>query len=364
MSTPAFASAYALSEDPLAAASSCLDRLAVPAGANLGFVYFSDRLALHAEALLARLRVGTGIEHWVGSVGVGVCGRGFGVIDQGAVSVLLGRFPPDSFHVFSGRRPLAASSIRQPYFAVVHGDPHTPDMSDLIADMAGKVSSGFVTGGLSSSRSRMLQVAEAVVSGGISGVAFSPAVPVATRIAQGCAVLPGRYRITRAEGNVIVTLDSRPALEVFKEAAGADLASNLREAAARVLAGLPVSGSDAGDYVVRNIVALDPQSGMLAINEEVETGASLLFCRRDARAALDNMRGVLAALKGSLRAAPQGALYVSCLGRGGNTFEEDATEAKLIRDAFGDIPLAGFFASGEISRDHLYAYTGVLTLFL
>ncbi|OIP11671.1 MAG: hypothetical protein AUK49_00485 [Betaproteobacteria bacterium CG2_30_68_42] len=364
MSTPAFASAFALSEEALAAASACLERLVVPPEANLGFVYFSDRLSLHAEALVARLRAGTGIAHWVGSVAVGVCGRGAAAIDQGAVSVMVGRFPPESFHVFSGRQPLSGSSLHQPYFAVVHADPATPDMTDLIADMAGKVSSGFVTGGLSSSRARVVQIADGVVSGGISGVAFSPAVPVATRLTQGCAALPGRHLVTRAEGNIIVTLDSRPALDAFKAAAGPELAANLREAAARVLVGIPVSGSEADDYTVRNIVALDPQSGMIAIDEEVEAGASLLFCRRDPGAALEDMHRALASLKASLRAAPQAALYVSCLGRGGNTFEEDATEPKLIRAAFGDIPLAGFFANGEISRDHLYGYTGVLTLFL
>jgi small ligand-binding sensory domain FIST len=35
----------------------------------------------------------------------------------------------------------------------------------------------------------------------------------------------------------------------------------------------------------------------------------------------------------------------------------------MIRDRFGDIPLIGFFANGEISRDRLYGHTGVLTLF-
>lgn len=364
MSTPAFASAHGFAEDALAATSACLAGLALPADANLGFVYFSDRLALHAEAILARLRVRTGIAHWVGSVGVGVGGRGVGAMDQGAVAVLTGRFPAGSFHVFSGRQPLSGSSIRQPYFAVVHADPHTPDMTDLVTDMAGKVSSGFITGGLSSSRSRMLQVADAVVSGGISGVAFSPAVPVATRMTQGCSALPDRYRITRAEGNIVMTLDERPALEVFKRAAGPELAADLRRAVAHVLVGLPVSGSEADDYLVRNIVALDPHSGMIAINEEVETGAGLLFCRRDGRAALENMRRALDSLKASLRAAPQGALYVSCLGRAGNLFEKDDTEFELIREVFGDVPLAGFFANGEIFRDHLYGHSGVLTLFL
>jgi len=364
VSNQAFASACGFAEDWLSAVDACLSSLSLPGNANLGFVYVSDRLALHAEAVVARIRSETGIDHWVGSIGVGVCGTGVAALDRGGICVLVGRFPAESFQVFSGRQPLSSTRSGRPYFAVVHADPHTPDMPDLVADMAGKVSSGFITGGLSSSRSRMLQVADGILSGGISGVAFSPAVPVATRLTQGCAPTPGRYVITRAEGNIIITLDRRPALDVYKEAIGPSLARDLRRAAALVLVGLPVAGREASDYVVRNIVALDTHNGMIAINEEVEAGQQLLFCRRDGTAALDDMERALAELKGSLKSPPRGALYFSCLGRGGNVFADDSTEVKLIGETFGQVPLAGFFANGEISHDRLYGYTGVLTLFL
>ena len=35
----------------------------------------------------------------------------------------------------------------------------------------------------------------------------------------------------------------------------------------------------------------------------------------------------------------------------------------MIADTLGDIPLAGFFANGEIFHNRFYAYTGVLTVF-
>ena len=52
------------------------------------------------------------------------------------------------------------------------------------------------------------------------------------------------------------------------------------------------------------------------------------------------------------------------IGRGGALFGADSGELKMIKDAFGDIPLAGFFCNGEISHNRLYGYTGVLTLFV
>lgn len=38
-------------------------------------------------------------------------------------------------------------------------------------------------------------------------------------------------------------------------------------------------------------------------------------------------------------------------------------ELQIVRHALGDVPLVGFFAAGEIARNQLYGYTGVLTVF-
>ncbi|HWS11660.1 MAG TPA: FIST C-terminal domain-containing protein [Rhodocyclaceae bacterium] len=362
MSEVLLAGAHSLVDDWPGALEASLARLSLPPGANLGFVYFSDRHAEHAEAMLARLREATGIEEWVGSVGIGICGTGSAAVDAGGIALLAGRFPEGGFRVFSGRQPLTGGA--EPYFAVVHADPGTPDMGDLVMDMASKVSSGFVTGGLSSSHSKSVQIADGVLAGGISGVAFGESVPVATRLTQGCSPLPGRHVITEAERNIIGRIDGRPALEVYKEAVGEVLARDMARAAHYVLAGLPVAGRDAGDYLARNVIGVDPKNGLIAINELVEKGRPLLFLRRDATAAREDMHRMLGELRDSLPGPPKGGLYFSCLARGGNMFGEDSVEPRLIRAAFGDIPLAGFFCNGEISHDQLYGYTGVLTLFL
>jgi small ligand-binding sensory domain FIST len=56
-------------------------------------------------------------------------------------------------------------------------------------------------------------------------------------------------------------------------------------------------------------------------------------------------------------------VYVSCAGRGGPHFGAPSAELQIVRRALGDVPLAGFFAAGEIGHQHLYGYTGVLTVF-
>lgn len=363
MSAPELAAAHSFAEDWREALEACLGDLSLPSGANLGFIYFSDRYAQHAEAILRRLREATGIEEWVGSVGVGICGASDARVDGGGLALLAGRFDPSSFRVFSGRQPLAGTGA-PPYFAVVHADPHTPDMPDLVADMAGKVTSGFITGGMSSARDTTMQIANGVLSGGISGVAFTDAVAVATRLSQGCSPLPGRHVITQAERNIIGTLDHRPALELYKEAVGEVLARDLSRAAQYVLVGLPVPGRESRDYLVRNVIGIDPKNDLIAINEIVEAGRELLFVRRDANAAREDLQRMLLELRDALPSPPKGGLYFSCLGRGGSMFGDDSVEPRMIHDTFGDLPLAGFFCSGEISHDQLYGYTGVLTLFL
>jgi len=325
--------------------SACAERLGRP-DCGLGFVYFSDALVGSAQEILDTLRSRTGVEDWVGSVGVGVLATGAEYQDEPAMAAMVADI--DSFQVFSGRLPLKGG-----HFAVVHADPSAPDVAGLIADMSAKVASGFLVGGLSSSRSRTVQIANAVLSGGLSGAALAPEVAVATRLTQGCVPYPGRWRVTECQDNIIGALDGRPALDVLTEVIGNDK---------QVLVGLPVPGSDTGDYTARNLVGIDPRNKLIAIGDRVEPGTELVFCRRDRDAARADLSRIVGELK-SAAPKPRGALYFSCLARGEHMFGARGAELELIRRALGEVPLVGFFCNGEISRDRLYGYTGVLTLF-
>jgi small ligand-binding sensory domain FIST len=127
---------------------------------------------------------------------------------------------------------------------------------------------------------------------------------------------------------------------------------------------LSAHGGDGGDYVVRNLVGIDPVHKLVAIGDAPEEGARLMFCRRDAQAAGEDMVRMLDSIKSGLFGRPRGGVYYSCIGRGANLFGDESGELEMIRDALGDFPLVGFFCNGEISHNRLYGYTGVLTLFL
>ena len=338
---------------------------AIPSAATLGFLYVADAYVGELDAILDFFKSATGVPHWTGSVGVGICATGVEFLEQPAMAVMLGEFDPVDFSMLPVlRTPQDVDALSlDKYFAVVHGDPSNSRIQELIEGLSEKMSSGFVVGGLSSSSGANAQISDGVVSGGLSGVLFSERVKLATRLTQGVSPLGPRHLITTANKNVIGSLDHRPALEVMKEEIGEVLTRDLRRAAGYIFVGLPVRGSDTGDYLVRNILGVDPQNNLVAIGEYVETGDALLFCRRDQQTAEDDLQRMLVAIGAQLNAPIRGGVYYSCLGRGQHMFGVPNRELELIRDALGDFPLVGFFANGEISYNRLYGYTGVLTLF-
>jgi small ligand-binding sensory domain FIST len=366
---PVFCVAHAAHSDWRQAVEECLERLQA-GGANLGFLYVTDYFADSLGPMLELLRGRTGVEHWVGSVGVGVCATGREYLDEPAAVVMLAEFDPAAFRVFSGFR--APRDVRKAalecrggpgHFAIAHADPLNQEVAQLVRGVAGNLESGFVVGGLASSRHRNLQIADGVVSGAVSGVAFSDQVTVATRLTQGCTPVGPKHIITECERNVIVTLDNQPALEVLLADMGEGAERDAARVAGQVFAGLPVAGSDTGDYMARNVIGADPARGLIAVGEIVKTGGHIMFCRRDANSAREDMGRMLASIKQGLYGKPRGGVYFSCLGRGAGLFGPGSVELKMIESELGEFPLAGFFCNGEISHNRLYGYTGVLTLF-
>jgi small ligand-binding sensory domain FIST len=304
-------------------------------------------------------------------VGVSTTGREH--FEQPVLAVLLAPLPSEAFRVFGA---LQADSELQSFctlctewrqgqdvrFAVVHGDPTQPQIAQLVARL-GQSLEGFLVGGLGSSRGTQVQIADVPVRGGLSGVLLSSCVPVATGLTQGCSPIGPVHEITDCDRNILAEIDGRPALDVFSEDIGEVLARDLHRVAGYIFVGFPIERSDTGDYLVRNLLAIDVRRKWLAIGEHLHPGQPLVFCRRDAASAEQDLLRMLGNLKGRVGGVPKAGLYFSCLGRGPEIFGPDG-ELGRVRDVMGDFPLVGFFANGEIFHDRVYGYTGVLTLFL
>jgi small ligand-binding sensory domain FIST len=349
-------------------------------------------------------------------VGVGISANNVEYFDEPAMAIMLCDIAPDQYRVFSGVAPL--SSHFAAHTALVHADARTPDLADLIDELAGRTATGYLFGGLTSSRNQSVQLAwggdgfmrgqalsSGVFEGGLSGVAFGAGVKLISRVTQGCLPLGKAREVTDAERNVVYRLDGRPALEVLLE----DLKVSLKhpqealDAVRSTLVGLmwpddsglitdqppPISrtGNFGADVLVRHLVGLDGERQGVAVAEQVQNGMQMAYCQRDVRAARADLVRICAEIREELEpetmpmetavalghqgadAAPHpargiaGAVYISCAGRGGPHFGAPSAELQLVRQALGDVPLVGFFAAGEIARHHLYGYTGVLTVF-
>jgi len=381
-------------------------------GPTLALLYITDHYAAHAREILEHMSAELPeITDWAGTVGVGIASNNVEYIDEPALAVMLLELPSDQYRVFSGVSPLGMAF--EAHSALVHADARMPDVAELIAELSQRTDSGYVFGGLTSSRSEGVQFAVAadgtvkgqgktsgVFSGGLSGVAFGPEVAMVSRVTQGCLPIHKAHKVTSAERNVVLTLDGESALQVMLRELNVSL-DEPREALQAVRATLvgltDVAMADAPtvtrtgnfgpDVLVRHIIGLDPGRSGIAVADVVTEGMELAFCQRNVHAARADLIRICAEIREELEpqeqaletvtalaqseadAAPHparaiaGAIYVSCAGRGGGHFGGPSAELQIIRRALGDVPLVGFFAGGEIARHHLYGYTGVLTVF-
>jgi len=375
--SPQFTASVAVG-DPLGLVEQCVTGLRPSDGANLGILYLTEPAAPVLPELVRVLAEQTGIDAWVGGVGLGVCSAEGEIFDQPAVAAMTAVLPPESFRVFSAtdhpgselpQRHAAWIETSQPALALVHADPRCPDLPKAALEIAA-ASGAFLVGGLVSHRcpNPLLGRTPGNEGGGLGGNGFAglmlaPEISVATGLTQGCTPIGPLHRIDEARDNIVMVIDGRPALAVFTEDIGPGLASDLRRVGGLIFAGLPVPGSDTGDYLVRNLMAIDPGRGWLVLGAEIAAGDAILFCRRDPESARRDMVRMVSQLAGRLSAPPKAGVYVSCVARGAALFGETGVEAALIREGLGEFPLIGFFANGEISRDRLYGHTGVLTLF-
>ena len=351
----------------------CLGSLGpIPDEANLGFIYATDSLSSELTQLLTRLKTHAPRIHWVGCIGIGVCSTAREYYEEPALVLMIGAFPAESFRLLFDLTEAGPDKEletwwqrQQACFALLHGDPGNAGIVENLQQIASSAYNSFINGGLSSSRGENHQILDKLVSGGLSGVLFNERVEVLTDHTQGCSPIGPTHKLTNTRGNIVISIDSRPAVDVLKEDIGEVMSRNLQQAAGYIFAALPIPGSDTGDYLVRNLLGVDEENGMLAIGDYLDNQRQLMFCRRDGNSAAEDMLRMLKRLKSRLGGRQiRGGIYISCLGRGRYQFGDDSEELKMIGQELWDFPLVGFFANGEIYNARLYGYTGVISLFV
>ncbi len=197
------------------------------------------------------------------------------------------------------------------------------------------------------------------------------AVQVTGVVSQGCRPIGPTFVITKCERNSIEQLAGQPALarlqEVFAELSPADQALARRGLHVGRVMSEYRDEFERGDFLIRNVVGVDPENGSVAIAEYVRVGQTVRFHLRDAATADEDLRSLLATAK-EQGGAPQGALLFTCNGRGTRLFPEPHHDVETLQEVLGPIPVAGLFAMGEIGpvggQTFVHGFTASIAVFM
>lgn len=240
----------------------------------------------------------------------------------------------------------------------------------LDADQPGvPIVGGMASGGHGPGENRVILGKQVHDSGAVAVVIHGQA-KIATIVSQGCRPIGRPLVITRAERNVIYELGGRPAMLQLQEVFDT-LPPNDQQLVQRGLhVGRVINEYQErfsrGDFLIRNCIGADRATGALAIGDFVRAGQTVQFHLRDAQSADEDLRALLATVKPPGDPASAGALLFTCNGRGTRLFDAPHHDAAAVCQRLGEIPLAGFFAQGEIGpvggKNFLHGFTASIAL--
>jgi len=191
-------------------------------------------------------------------------------------------------------------------------------------------------------------------------------------VSQGCRPIGEPFAITKAEQNILYELRGKPAFHVLTAVLEKLSPEDQRLAQHSLFAGLAMdelrTDFKRGDFLIRNILGIDPTTGALAVGAMLETGQTVQFQLRDASASEEDLKSFLTtgARKPEHEGRSTGGVLVSCCGRGKGLFGVADHDVRMIQSLRGPVPLTGFFANGEFGpvdrKNYIHGYTSSLTL--
>ena len=232
---------------------------------------------------------------------------------------------------------------------------------------------GGLAGGIFNQQTTQVYLNGDVFEDGGVAISVGGDVQLTGVISQGCTPIGETWTLTRVEKNLIHHIGNRPAYAVLAETFQKLPPEEQRKAQGNLFIGLVVNeyleDFHRGDFLVRNLIGGDPQSGVLAVGTLPRAGQTMQFQRRDAGAATEDMNELLARAKKQIGGATiYGGCLCCCNGRGKRLFGRANHDAELVQERLGPLGLSGFFCNGEIGpvgeKNFLHGYTASLALFV
>lgn len=371
------------------------------ASPDLAFVFISSAFASEYSRLVPLLQEVLTVPTLIGCSGGGVVGVDAGghiqeVEGRAALSLTLAHLPGVSvqaFHLLPEDLPdldsppdawidaIGVPVQDQPQF-VLFASPTSPGVSELLQGLDFAYPGCIKVGGLASVNSLSgtsgLFCNDHHYEDGIVGVALSGNLIMETIVAQGCRPIGQPYRVAAAERNILTQLEeqtgeescglTRTPLEVlqglFQELNESDRALAQHSLFVGVAQSAFKQNLEQGDFLIRNLLGVDPRTGAIAVGDRIRIGQRIQFHLRDADASAEDLRTLLARYQLQNGAAsPAGALMFSCMGRGAGLYEQPNFDSQLFTQHVHGVPLSGFFCNGEIGpvggTTFLHGYTSV-----
>ena len=268
-------------------------------------------------------------------------------------------------------RFVGVSPESHPVFIAL-GDPFRFAIHDFVERLNDAYPGAPLVGGMASAgvmpeQNRLLLAGE-LHREGIAGVALTGAVAVDTVVSQGCRPIGKPFVITKGDRNVIRDLGGKAPLEQLRSVLADLRGTDEHLARESLFLGRVIDEYQDrfghGDFLIHNIIGVDRDSGAVAIAGHARGGATVQFHVRDAASADQDLRAML---ERYADADIQGALLFGCNGRGTRMWPEPGHDVHLVREILGDIPVAGFFCSGEFGpvggRNFVHGFTASIALF-
>jgi small ligand-binding sensory domain FIST len=357
---------------------------------SLGLVFLSPKFFPHAAQVLEILRVHARIPLLAGCSGGGLVANAEELEGAGGLVLALYSLPGAKLKGVRITQEQAGAADGENFWpaetgiapAQVNGwlafiDPFHLDAENWLRTWNKNYSRLPVYGGLASGSfpeplTQLYLDGEVFEDGGVA-IAVGGDVALTGVISQGCTPIGETWTLTRVEQNLIRHIANRPAYAVLSETVQQLPAEEQRKVQGNLHIGLVVNeyleNFQRGDFLVRNLIGGDPNSGVLAVGALPRMGQTMQFQRRDAAAASEDLNELLARAKKNLAGAEiYGGCLFCCNGRGKNLFGRTSHDAKLVQAHFGPTGLAGFFCNGEIGpvgeKNFLHGFTASLALFV
>jgi len=360
-----------------------------PEKIDLALLFVHPRLLGENDGWAENVRRGLGARHLVGCTGSGIIGGRHEYEHTPAVSLLAAQLPGvevTPFHITQEELEeangaafwhflLETTPDAEPKF-LTFLEPFSIHATALIAALGEAYPGAPFLGGLSSGGRQAgecrLFLDDAVEDTGAVGVALSGNLELRAVISQGCRPIGEPLTITRADKNIIFEIGGRPPLEVLQEMMPQLPSGDQKLAKTALFLGRVINEYQEdfgrGDFLVRNLIGHDPNSGAMAIADLMHTGQTVQFQVRDGMSAAEDLQTLLLRERRLATHSPvRGAVLISCLGRGAGMYGKPNHDINALQETLGPLPAAGFFANGEIGpvgeKPFIHGFTSVIGLF-